>query len=63
MIPENFKQILANEQYTGLFQTIALLLFILFFVGILFYVFSRPKRYYDEEANAPLDDDEKPFNL
>lgn len=63
MIPENFKQILANEQYNGILQTVALLIFILFFLGILFYVFSRPKRYYDEEARAPLNDDEKPFDL
>lgn len=63
MIPQNFRDILSNEQYTGLFQTIALLIFMIFFVGLIVYVFSRPKKHYDEAASAPLEDDDKPFNL
>ena len=57
MIPQNVKDILSNSENNGLYQTLALLLFLICFLGIAFYVLSRPKKYYDEEANAPLDDD------
>lgn len=57
MIPQSVRDILASEEYTGLYQTIAMLIFILLFVGIAYYVFSRPKKHYEEEANAPLGDD------
>ncbi len=58
MIPQSFRDILSNSENTGLFQTLALVIFLLFFIGIVIYVFSRPKKYYREEENAPLDDDE-----
>lgn len=57
MIPQSFKDILSNGEYTGFYQTLAMVLFILFFIGIVIYVFSRPKKYYKEDENAPLDDD------
>lgn len=58
MIPQSFKDILSNEDNTGFFQTLALLIFLVFFLGVVFYVFSRPKRHYEDVANAPLQDDE-----
>lgn len=57
MIPQSFKDILSNGENANLYQIIALLIFVFFFVGMLVYVFSRPKKYYDKDANAPLDDD------
>ena len=57
MIPQSIKDILANGENAGIYQTIAMLFFIIFFLGIVYWVFTRPKKYYDEEANAPLDDD------
>ncbi|MDO5614653.1 MAG: cbb3-type cytochrome c oxidase subunit 3 [Cruoricaptor ignavus] len=63
MIPQNVKDILSNEQFSGLFQTVALLIFMIFFIGLVIYVFSRPKKHYNDAANAPLDDEEKTFNL
>ena len=59
MIPQSIKDILANGDNVGLYQTVALILFLIFFLGIVYWVISRPKKYYDEEANAPLDDDIK----
>lgn len=56
MIPQSFKDILANTENAGLLQTISMLLFLVFFCGIVFYVFSRPKKHYREEENAPLND-------
>jgi len=58
MIPQSFKDILSNGENANLFQIIALILFLILFVGIVWFVFSRPKRYYEEEENAPLNDDE-----
>ena len=40
MIPQNLRDILSNEQYTGIFQTIALIIFMLFFIGLIIYVFN-----------------------
>lgn len=62
MIPQSFKDILSNSENAGLYQTIALLLFMAFFIGLIFYVFSRPKKHYQEQEKAPLDDDQ-PLNL
>lgn len=57
MIPQSFKDILSNGENTGIYQSIAMVLFIIFFVGLVAYVFTRSKRHYDDEANAPLNDD------
>lgn len=57
MIPQNFKDILSNVENVGLYQTIAMFLFLFCFLGMIIYVFTRPKKYYNDTANAPLDDD------
>lgn len=59
MIPQNFKDILSNSEGTGFYQTLALILFVIFFGALVYYIMNKPKKYYDEEANAPLDDEEK----
>ena len=63
MIPQNVKDILSNGENVVFYQTLAMLLFLFFFLGIVYYVFSRPKKHYDEEANAPLDNDIEDKNL
>ena len=63
MLPQNVKDILSNGENVGFYQTLAMLLFLFFFLGIVYYVFSRPKKHYDEEANAPLDNDIEDKNL
>ena len=63
MIPQNFKDILSNTENAGLYQTLALIFFMLFFIALVIYVFSRPKKYYREEEHTPLEDDEYDFNL
>lgn len=57
MIPQNFKDILASGENVGLYQTIAMFIFLACFLGIVIYVFTRSKKHYNEEANAPLEDD------
>ena len=63
MIPQSVKDILSNGDNVGFYQTLAMILFLIFFLGIVFYVFSRPKKHFDEEANTPLDDDIEDQNL
>lgn len=63
MIPQSVKDILANGENVGFYQTLSMILFLIFFLGIIIYVFSRPKKHYDEEANAPLNDDNENKNL
>ncbi len=63
MIPQSVKDIVGNGENVGLYQTIAMLLFIIFFVGIILYVFSRPKKFYEEEENAPLNDNTEDNDL
>lgn len=56
MIPQSVKDILGSGENVGFYQTFAMILFLIFFLGIVYYVFTRPKKHYDEAANAPLDD-------
>lgn len=56
MIPQNFKDILSNSENVGLYQTLALILFVLFFIGLVYVVFKKPKKYYRDRENAPLED-------
>ena len=63
MIPQGVKDILSNGSNVGLYQTLAMILFLILFSGIVWYVFSRSKKHYDEAANAPLDDSIDENNL
>lgn len=58
MIPNNFKDILANIENAGVLQTISMILFILFFISTVYYVMSRPKKHYEDVEKAPLGDEE-----
>lgn len=57
MIPQSLKDIISNGSNVGLYQTLAMLLFMFLFIALVWYVFSRPKKHYEEEANAPLAED------
>ena len=57
MIPQSMKDILANGENVGFYQTLSMILFLIFFLGIVSYVLKKKKKHYDEEANAPLNDE------
>ncbi len=57
MIPQNFKDIISASKEANAMQIIAMLLFMIFFLGVVYLVFNKPKKYYDEQAAAPLADD------
>ena len=57
MIPSNFKDILAHIDNAGILQTLAMLIFIIFFLSTVYYVMSRPKKHYSDVEKAPLEDE------
>ena len=57
MIPSNIKDILANKDNAGNYQTLSMIIFIIFFISTVLYVLSRPKKHYSEVEKAPLEDD------
>ena len=63
MIPQSFKDLISNGENVGSDQTLAMIIFLLLFRGIIWYVFTRPKKYYNEQENAPLGDDEEDTQL
>ncbi|AQX04531.1 cbb3-type cytochrome c oxidase subunit 3 [Elizabethkingia meningoseptica] len=62
MVPQNFKDIISNGENVGLYQTLALILFVMFFIALVFVVFKKPKKYYRDRENAPLEDDGDEIN-
>ncbi|MGB6083920.1 cbb3-type cytochrome oxidase subunit 3 [Moheibacter sp.] len=53
-----FKDAFTNYENAGILQTLSLLLFVIFFLGLIYFIWKRPKEYYKDDANRPLDDDE-----
>ncbi len=43
MVPQNFKDIISNGENVGLYQTLALILFVMFFIALVFVVFKNLK--------------------
>ena len=57
MIPSNIKDILANIDNAGIYQTLSMIIFIIFFFVPVCYVFFKPKKHNSEVERAPLEDD------
>ena len=57
MIPSNIKDILANIDNAGIYQTLSMIIFIIFFISTVLYVLSRPKKHDSEVEKTPLEDD------
>ena len=53
-----FKHYFEGIPYIEVGPIIALIIFFLFFIGLLYYVFTADKSYIDEMKDLPLDDDE-----
>lgn len=53
-----FKHYFEGIPYVEVGPIIALIIFFLFFIGLLYYVFTADKSYIDEMKDLPLDDDE-----
>lgn len=53
-----YKNWFSNYENADILQTISLILFVMFFVAFTWYVFTRPKNYYKEQSEFPLERDE-----
>lgn len=53
-----------NIHDVQIFPIIAFLIFFTFFIGLLFYVFTKNKDYIDQVSQLPLEEDDDPaFNI
>ncbi|MBS7332404.1 cbb3-type cytochrome c oxidase subunit 3 [Faecalibacter bovis] len=50
-----YKEFFSDYDNASLYQTLILLAFILFFVGLFYIVWTKPKGYYKNYEQAPLD--------
>ena len=50
-----YKEFFSGYDNASLIQTLILLAFVIFFVGIFYMVWSKPKGYYKQEEAAALD--------
>lgn len=57
-----YNKIIAGVDNAIICQSLALLLFVLFFLGVTFMVMNKPKNYYNDMSNLPLEDNEKRTN-
>lgn len=62
-MPQSIKDIIASGDYGNILQIISMLIFIVVFLAVIWYVLSRPKKYYTEEEHAPLNDDHNQKNV
>lgn len=51
-----FKDAFTNYEYAEVLQTTSLLLFVVFFSLLMYFIWRRPKEYYQEDSELPLDD-------
>lgn len=53
-----FKEYLSDYGHSSTIQTIVLFSSIAFFVGLVYLVLNKPKKYYKETSELPLEDDD-----
>lgn len=56
-----FKEYLSDYQNAELLQTVILIASILFFVGLIYSILKKPKNYYKDTAELPLQDEDPLF--
>lgn len=53
-----YKEVLRSIEGIGIFPSIALMLFLGFFVGLIIYLVKKGKSHYEDVAKLPLQSDE-----
>lgn len=53
-----YKEVLRSMEGVGIFPSIALIIFLGFFIGLLIYLYKKGKSYWDDAAHLPLESDE-----
>lgn len=54
-----YNKIIAGVDNAIIYQSLALLLFVIFFLGVTFMVMNKPKDYYTNMSNLPLEEKDK----
>lgn len=57
-----YKEYFSDYAYSDWVQTLTLIGFVVFFVGMAYTVYKRPKSYYSDVENLPLEDDDNLFD-
>lgn len=52
-----FKDFIGNYENAEFLQTLSLVLFVVFFITLVIYVYSKPNSYYEKISEMPLEDD------
>ncbi|MGM5631687.1 hypothetical protein O2K51_12360 [Apibacter raozihei] len=53
-----YNKIIAGTDHAVAYQSAALLLFVLFFIGMTYVVMKKPKDYYKDMSDMPLEEEE-----
>lgn len=54
-----YKEVLRSIEGIGIFPSIALVLFLGFFIGLIIYLVKKGKAHFDDVAHLPLESDEE----
>lgn len=55
-----YKEVLRSIEGIGIFPTIALVLFLGFFIGLIIYLVKKGKRHWEDASRLPLESDNEP---
>jgi cbb3-type cytochrome oxidase subunit 3 len=53
-----YKNVLRAIEDIGIYPTISLIIFFVFFVGLVIYLIAKGKKHWEDAANLPLEDDD-----
>jgi cbb3-type cytochrome oxidase subunit 3 len=54
-----FKDAFSDYKHAQTLQIVSLLLFVIFFMALIYFIWKRPKEYYKDESELPLESDEE----
>lgn len=52
-----YKEVLRSIEGVGVFPSIALILFLVFFIGLIIYLVKKGKKHWEDVARLPLESD------
>ncbi len=52
-----YKEYIGQYEFADILQTVSLILFVIFFVMLVWYVYSKPNSYYKKVSELPLEED------
>ena len=53
-----YKEVLRSIEGIGIFPAISLILFLVFFIGLIIYLVKKGKEHWEDAARLPLESDE-----